>query len=117
LANYPLLIDMIDFIPIRGMDAGADFVDLPAGVTPTVSNPSDPTAALVTVDVMPSGVLQGHPALKLDPLVLASGVTVEVDDGTLKPFVFTFDVVPDTTAVSVGLDPAGVVHTPKPSVP
>lgn len=105
MANYELANDSIDTIPIMGRDAAGDLVPLPAGVAPTVKN-DNPTAL--------NAVINGSD-LVLNALVISAvNITVEVDDGTLQPFVLMVDIVDNLTPTSVALDIAHVTHAPQP---
>lgn len=103
--NYQLANDSVDTFPIMGMDAAGDMVSLPTGSTPTVVV-SD-TSAL-------NAVVKGN-NLSINALKpTATGVTVEVDDGSLKPYTLTVDIVADVTATSVTLDLGKVEHASQP---
>lgn len=105
MANYDLKNDSIDSIPIGGKDSAGDLVPLPAGSTISVKN-SDPTSLDATI----SGE-----TLVLRALVpLASGITVEIDDGTLTPYTLVVDIVADLTPTSVALDLGAIEHTSQP---
>lgn len=105
MANYELKNDSVDTFAIRGKDAAGDMVDLPTGVTPTLIN-SDPASLHAVID-------GGN--LVINALVpKASGITLEIDDGTLTPFSFTVDIVDDVTATSVALDVSAVTHASQP---
>lgn len=112
MANYQLMNDSVDRIPIMGMDGAGDLVALPSGSTPTLKN-SDPASL--------NAIIDGND-LVINALVdTASNITVEIDDGTLKPFSFVLDIVEDVEPTSVALNLTAVTHTsqprPTPAVP
>jgi hypothetical protein len=96
-------------IPITGVAAdGTTVVPLPAGVTPVLGPVSD-AVSLGAKIVPPTAPATGF-MLHINALVplQATAMTVEVDDGTLKPMVLTVSaIVADIPpAASVGLDVA-----------
>lgn len=104
MANYSLANDDVQTIPIMGKDAAGDLVALPAGRTPTLVN-SDPASL--------NAVINGTD-LVINALVdTASNITVEIDDGTLQPFMFVIDIVEDVAPTSVALDLSSVTHAPQ----
>ena len=108
MSNYELKNDSVDTIPIRGRDSAGDLVPLPTGTTPSAKS-SNPAALQATV--------VGE-SLELRALVpTATGITVEVDDGTLTPFTLVVDIVQDVTPTSVALDLGAVTHTTQPVPP
>lgn len=105
MANMQLLNDDVQTIPIMGKDAAGDMVALPTGRTPTLVN-SDP-AAMNAVIVGSSYVLNA-----LVPL--ATGISIEIDDGTLTPEITLWDIVADLTATSVVSNFSAATHASQP---
>lgn len=102
MVAYSLLNTNVDRIPIMGVDAAGDLVALPTGRTPTLKN-SDPDSLHAIVD---------GTDLVLNAVVdTASDIVIEVDDGTLQPFMLHVDIVEDVTPTSVGLNLTAVTHT------
>ena len=109
--DYQLLNTNIDTIPLMGVDAAGDMVPLPAGVVPTLVN-ALPASLNAVIGVADDGVT---PALVLNSLVIANpGVSVEVDDGSLSPFVLNVIVTDSLAPTSVGANLAGVTHATQP---
>lgn len=105
MANYQLMNDSVDRIPIMGMDTAGDLVALPPGRTPTLKN-SDENSLHAIID--------GND-LVINALVdTATDIVVEIDDGTLKPFMFHIDIVEDVEPTSVALNLTAVTHTSQP---
>lgn len=105
MANYTLQNDSIDRIPIMGMDSAGDLVALPPGRTPTLKN-SDENSLHAIID--------GND-LVINALVdTATDIVVEIDDGTLKPFMFHIDIVEDVEPTSVALNLTAITHTSQP---
>lgn len=105
MANYQLKNDAIDTIPVMGKDAAGDPVALPIGRTPTLVN-SDPQSL--------NAIMDGN-NLVINALVdTATNITLEIDDGTLTPFVFEIDIVEDLDPTSVVLDLTNVTHATQP---
>jgi hypothetical protein len=106
MANMQLQNDDVMRISLLGKDAAGDVVPLPAGLTPTIVN-SDPVSM--------SAVVNADGSYTLRALVpLASGISIEVDDGSLKPEITLWDIVADVAPVSVASNFAAATHTPQP---
>lgn len=110
MANEQIKNDDVMTIPIMGMDAAGDMVPLPAGLTPTIVN-SDPASL--------EAVVTGNSYTLRALVPTATGISIELDDGTLKPEVRLWDIVEDIEATSVVSNLAQATHTsqPRPSAP
>lgn len=110
MANYQLLNDHIDVIPILGRDPAGDLVPLPAGVVPSLKN-GDPASVAAVISPIASG---GY-SLDINALVpAATNISIEIDDGTLTPYTLVVDVVSDIIPTSVGLNLQAVTFTTQP---
>jgi hypothetical protein len=121
MANYQLLDDSVDIIPIVGDTSGGTIVALDPAVVPTLKNNSNGDTAAEVTDAAGNPATTGPFFMKLNALFAADATTVnlsvEVDDGTLNPFVLAFDIVTDLKPASVGLDLTAVTHAAQPVPP
>ena len=105
--DYQLLNTNIDTIPLAGVDAAGDMVALPAGVVPTLVN-ALPASLNAVIGVAADGVT---PALVLNSLVIANpGISVEIDDGSLSPFMLNVIITDSLAPTSVGMNLGAVTH-------
>ena len=110
MANYQLLNDHIDVIPILGRDPAGDLVPLPAGIVPSLKN-SDPAS----VNAVISPIASGGYSLDINALVPAvTNVSIELDDGSLTPYTLVVDVVSDLVPTSVAPNLQAVTFTLQP---
>ena len=112
LANFELTMGQTAFLAIHTMNKEGGIVPAPAGDVFTAASGAVATV-LATVDVMPSGPLQGTPALKLVSVALGLAVTVTTTDSAgLSPDPILVDVVTDVTASAITVDEADAVFVP-----
>jgi hypothetical protein len=107
MANIQLPNDVVRRYTIHANDVAGDPVALPPGRTPTLVN-SAPTELHAVIDT--DGV-----SLLVNALVnTATGISVEIDDGTLTPFTMVFDIVEDLAPTSVVVDLTKFTDTAQP---
>lgn len=112
MANFELPMGETAFLAIHTVDKAGDVVPAPAGDVFSASS-ADEAMIVASVDVMPSGPLQGTPALKMVSVALASGVSVTISDSAgLQIDTILVDVVADLTPSAITVDEADAVFVP-----
>ena len=109
LANFRLTMGETAFLAIHITNKDGVIVPAPAGdVFSAVSG--DVAMVIATTDVMPSGPLQGTPALKLVSVAAGLGITATTTDSAGdNPDVILVDVVADLTPAAITVDEADAV--------
>jgi hypothetical protein len=109
MANFELPIGETAFLAIHTVNKEKSLVPAPAGDVFTAAS-GDVATVIATVDVMPSGPLQGTPALKLVSVAAGTGITITTTDSAgLQPDPILVDVVADLTAAAITVDEADAV--------